>query len=156
MNVGKVRITVTQSQYVPILLDPLPVLARMVILVMVYLVVVRIFLRLLKLIWLSIMITIITMTKTMIYVYLKIHNAWKWGSQILFLNVNVWNDSNGEAENSGEVSLHSCSLRYGSSYQNYPNHTLNNLKSSRKYHLNVIFSKKLSKRLLFNTKRESY
>ena len=51
MNVGKVHITVTHSPYVPILLDPLTALVRMVILVMVYLVAVRIFLRLLKLIW---------------------------------------------------------------------------------------------------------
>ena len=41
MNVGKVHITVTHRPYVPILLDPLPALVRMVILVMVYLVAVR-------------------------------------------------------------------------------------------------------------------
>ena len=74
----------------------------------------------------------------------------------IVLNVVVWNDSNDEAENSGEFSLHSFSLTYQPSYQNYPDHALNNLKSSRKYHLNVIFSEKQSKRLLYNTKRESY
>ena len=64
----------------------------------------------------------------------------------IVLNVIVWNDSNDEAENSGEVSLHSCSLTYQPSYQNYPDHALNNLKSSRKYHLNAIFFRETVKK----------
>ena len=64
----------------------------------------------------------------------------------IVLNVVVWNDSNDEAENSGEFSLHSFSLTYQPSYQNYPDHALNNLKSSRKYHLNAIFFRETVKK----------